>query len=340
MSAPATVRPQVGLMLSCGEPPTTIRNYPRKLDYIRAKPGALGQYSAAAQRFEQVYGDRPRMVDVLFVSDTISDVLDVRPKVYGTSGIKGVGVENLAEAAPGWFGERIRAYDWDLVTFPDDAPGQGEYTVHGRDDKAVSKLGLKVYGTLRVSIPAVTGLMMLAEISTTSIRSMENWHNALHLASRITGGTLVGVPFRLLLRPARGRYWDAKEQKRKTTEFYEWVLESTHTLDELYRIAEERRQAVGAGTAPRLELPPVRHGDLERDAELIAPSPEAAVVAAAEVPRIDLEVFEEQDLERPPESEGVDPFDVLPPSAIDGERLADEQIEFGELAEDEPEREP
>jgi len=285
-------------MLSCGEPPTTARGYPKKLDYIRPKPGALGQYAEAAEKFTAEYGDRPRTVDMLFVSDLIPEVLNVRPMVFGTSGMKAVGQQNLAMYPPGEFSERIRGFDWQLTTFPDDSPEPGEYTVTGRDDKVVTKMGLKVYATLYVSIPKVTGLMMVAAVTTTSARTAENWHNALNLAHRITGGVLVGIPFKLMLRPARGRYWDPKEKKRKTTEFQEWTLESQHTLQDLYEIAAERRLAVGAG-APRLALPQGPSLPSEPLAE-----PGAREAAAADLPFVPVEAFEE--LQDPVDGEVVE----------------------------------
>lgn len=289
-----TIRPQVGLMLSCGEPPTASRKYPVKLDYIRPKPGALDQYRAAADKFTAEFGDRPRSIDVLLVSDLIPEVLNVRPMVFGTSGMKAVGRDNLAVYPPGEFADQIRAFDWPLITFPDDQPEPGEYVVAGRDDKVVTKMGLKVYSTLYVSIPRVTGLMMVAAVSTTSARTAENWHNALSLAQRITGGVLVGIPFKLMLRPARGRYFDKEAKKRKTTEFQEWTLESQHTLEEVYAIASARRQAVEAG-APRLALPagPLDSRPLEEAG--------AKEHIAAELPFVPVETFEE--LQGPAEDE-------------------------------------
>lgn len=282
------IRPQVGLMLSCGEPPTEARGYPEKLDYIRPKPGALGQYADAAALFTKEYGDRPRCADVLFVSDVIPEVLNVRPMVFGTSGMKAVGRQNLAMYPPGEFAARCRAFDWDLTTFPDDQPEPGEYTLtKGREDPVVKKMGLKVYGTLYVSIPKVTGLMLVAGITTTSLRTMENWHNGLHLASRITGGVLTGIPFKLMLRPARSRYWDAKEKKRKPTEFHEWVLDSSHSLASLYEIASARRLAIGGGQP--LGLPPVRENGEEPDEEL-------ETLRAGEVPFVDVTEFVEAEV--------------------------------------------
>lgn len=261
------VRPQVGLMLSCGEAPDGNRNFPKKLDYIRAKPGALGQFDETAKRFHEVYGDQPRSIDVIFVEDAIGSVLDVRPKVYGTSRLKAMGNDNLAELSPQEFAEAIQAFNWDLTTYPEDSPEPGTYTVRGRDDSAVTKLNLKVYATLRVALPKVTGLMLVTEITTTSLRTMSNWHNGLSMALSITGGVLVGIPFMLSLRPARTSFYDPKDKRRKPSQFFEWVLDSAHSVEQLYEIAGERRQVLASGQAP-LALPPVRHEDVERDREV------------------------------------------------------------------------
>lgn len=285
------IRPQVGLMLSCGEPPTTARGYPKKLDYMRPKPGALGQYKEAADKFTEVFGDRPRVVDVLFVSDVIAENLEVRPLVFGTSGLKARGTENLAAYPPDQFGDKIRSFDWDLITYPDDQPGPGSYTVNGREDKVVTKLGLKVVGTLYVSIPSVLGLMMVAAVTTTSARTMGNWYDAIHRAYRLTGGVLVGIPFKLMLRPARGRYFEytdkddkSKGGKKKVTEFQEWILDSHHTHGELYEIAAQRRQAIGGGP-PMIALPPAPTTQADRS--------EQKAIEAAEVPFVPVESFEE-----------------------------------------------
>lgn len=258
----------VGLYLSAGEAPTAGRNYPRKLDYIRPKPGRDEQFLEYAEKFTAAYGPTPRSVDVLFVSDRIGDVLDVRPKLYGTSGIRAVGFENLAELDRDDFLAALDAYDWELETRPEGQPEPGTYKLKGRDDLLVTRHKLKVYGTLRVAIPKVTGLMLLAEIATTSSRTIVNWYDNLRQALFLTGGVLVGIPHELRLRPARTTYFDAKEKKRKSSEFYEWVLESAYDLGTLQALVRERKDALAAGTAPLAELPPVRHDDPVRDEEL------------------------------------------------------------------------
>jgi Recombination directionality factor-like len=256
-----------GLYLSAGEAPTEGRNYPRKLDYIRPKPGRDEQFREYADKFTEVYGPTPRSVDVLFLSDRISDVLDVRPKLYGTGGIRAVGFDNLAELERDDFLASLDAFDWHLETRPEGRPEPGTYDLKGRDDPLVVKHKLKVYGTLRVAIPKVTGLMLLAEIATTSRRSIVNWYDNLTQALFLTGGVLVGIPHELRLRPARTTYFDEKEKKRRTSEFYEWVLESAYDLGTLQHLVAERRAALRGG-APLAELPPVQHEDVTRDGEL------------------------------------------------------------------------
>ena len=113
----------------------------------------------------------------MFVSDEIGDVLDIRFKVWGTSGLKAIGRTNLATLSPELMRERLYAIDDELITFPDTGTEPGSYKLTGPDDPAVTKLGGKFYATLRFSIPAVTGLMTLAEISTTAKRSMCNLHS-------------------------------------------------------------------------------------------------------------------------------------------------------------------
>lgn len=260
---------QKGLILSCGEAPTGGRNYPTKLDYIRPKRGASDQYAEYAEKFTEVYGPTPRSIDILFVSDRIGDVLDVRPKVWGTGRLKAVGLENLAELPPDEFADAITAFDWELETYPDSRPEPGRYVVGGRDDKLVTKKHLKLYGTLIVALPKVTGLMLLCEISTTSFRTIRNWHAGISQALALTGGVLVGIPHELRLRPARTQYWDEQQQKRRASDFHEWVIESSYDLEQLRELASERRRDLAAGAHVAIgELPPVRHDDADRDAEL------------------------------------------------------------------------
>lgn len=295
------IRPVVGLMLSIGLPPESEGNpgnYPKKLDHFRPKPGALMQYLPAAEAFFEAYGPEPRSVDVLFVSDEIDLVFDVRPKAFGTSGLKALGARNLAGLEPEEFQHALYSFGETVDVFPDDDGEIVQYELKGPSDPTVASGKTKMYGVLRFSIPDVTGLMTLAEISTTSRRSMKNLYAGIQLARSITGGHLVGIPLRLAVRPTKGKYLDPKTKTKKSTTFYELVLDSRGSLAELYGTIMERRQILAA--QEQVALPPIEHDSLERDEEL-APQ-RRAIEAAADVPAVSVEVFEEIE-----PSEGEDP---------------------------------
>jgi len=285
---PRVIRPQVGLLLSIGDIVGAAGGgtRPQKRDSFRPKPGQVGQYGANAQKFSEHFGPTPKSIPIVFLSDEIGGTdeipgnLDIRIKWWGQSGLKGMGKTNFAALPPEEYAQRVDAWDDEVLVFPsklDEVPknrqadwkGESlEAKLDGPDDPRIAKTKMKVYTVIRFAIPEITGLATLVEISTTSARSRDNLYGALEQAKRLTGGTLIGIPFHLSVRPTRGRYFDAKERAKKTTEFYELILESDHSLTELYQLVAERRIAIGGGTVPQLALPPVAHGDAEREREL------------------------------------------------------------------------
>jgi hypothetical protein len=259
------IRPQVGLMLSIGEPPTGERNYPKKLDHFRPKPGSENQYLDAVAKFDKAYPaeqDRKR-IDIVFISNSLNDVLDIRYKAWGTSGLRAIGQTNFALCP-----EKMLAFDDTLIAFPEDKPDSVEYQLKGPDDPIIAKVGLKLYGVLRFAIPAVTGLTTLAEISTTSKRTMNNWLAGVSQAQMLAGGQLAGLPFVLAVRPARTRFFDEKKKKRSTSTFYEVVLEAPHSIDEFMELVQTRRSQMSVG---RVEMPALEQASVDRDRE-IAPA--------------------------------------------------------------------
>jgi hypothetical protein len=259
------VRPQVGLMLSIGEPPNDQRNYPKKLDHFRPKPGSENQYLDAVAKFDKAYPteqDRKR-IDIVFISNSLNDVLDIRLKAWGTSGLRAIGQTNYALCP-----EKMLAFDDTLIAFPEDRPDSVEYQLKGEADPIIAKVGLKLYGVLRFAIPAVTGLTTLAEISTTSKRTMNNWLAGVTQAQRLAGGQLAGLPFVLAVRPARTRFFDEKKKKRSTSTFYEVVLEAPHSIDEFMELVQTRRAQMSVG---RVEMPALEQASVDRDRE-IAPA--------------------------------------------------------------------
>lgn len=255
---PANLRPSVGLLLSIGLPPEGTRNYPKKLDHFRAKPGMLGQYEQAARKFHDVYGPEPKIIDdIYFLSNQLGDVLDVRRKVWGQSGLKAISLTNFATYPADEFRERIDAWDDELLTFPDDQKDPGRYTLQGPDDPVIARTKMKVYATLRVALPRVSGIGTVVEISTTGRRSTDNLFASLTYAHGIVRGNLIGVQFRLSVRPARMRYWDESKKKRSTTDFFELVLDTPLSMAEMFSMVESRRVMTELDQPRFLALPPV-----------------------------------------------------------------------------------
>ncbi len=296
----AQIRPQVGLMLSIGLPPKSEGNpgnYPKKLDHFRPKPGALNQYLPALYAFDEAYPDEPKEIDIILVSDDIDLVFDVRPKAWGQSSLKALGTRNLAGLPADEFLHALYAYEETLDVYPDDDGEIVQYKLTGPDDPRVRDKACKMYGVLRFSIPEVTGLMTLAEISTTSRKSMKNLYAGLQLARAITGGHMIGLPLRLSVRPTKGRYLDTSVNppKKKSTTYYELVIDSRESLQSLYETVLARRSMIGAQDLPALPPAPIDHANLDRDAELIPES--RAIEAATTVPSVDIETFTEDEPE-------------------------------------------
>jgi hypothetical protein len=308
------IRPQVGLMLSIGEPPTDQRNYPKKLDHFRPKPGSENQYLDAVAKFDAAYPDEAdrKRIDIVFISNSLNDVLDIRLKAWGTSGLRAIGQTNYALCP-----EKMLAFDDTLIAFPEDRPDSVEYQLKGPGDPIISKVGLKLYGVLRFAIPAVTGLTTLAEISTTSKRTMNNWLAGVTQAQRLAGGQLAGLPFVLAVRPARTRFFDEKKKKRSTSTFYEVVLEAPHSIDEFMELVQTRREQMSVG---RVEMPALEQASVDRDRE-IAPAlwANGANGAAERVERAEAQVAETAQVRNEPAPDRPDDARLNRIAQLEGE---------------------
>jgi hypothetical protein len=289
---------------------------PNKIDHFRPKPGQLSQYADAALKFTEVYGAEPKILnDLYFLSNAVGDILDVRRKVWGQSGLKAVSQTNFATYPPDMFRERLDAWDDTLLTFPDDKKEPGAYELTGPDDPNIERAGMKVYATLRFALPQVLGIGTVVEITTTSRRSTDNLYNSLVYAHGVLGGNLIGVPFRLSVRPARSRYWDKAKRKRAVTEFFELVLDTPLTMSEIYEVVMQRRDSLQGRAEPQVALPPVRHDDADRDEE------HGAFFADAEERQVDAALGEVviPDTEPPDDGETVVGGEVVEPPAEDGQ---------------------
>lgn len=230
--------PDPALMLSIGEAPTTERGYPKKLDWIRAKPGQDGQWQQAADQYNRVYhvtvdaGGRPqsgpRSVPIYFRSNHIPDILDVRYLAFGQNRLAARGTTNYAE-----YPELANEAET-LIVYPPDQPEPIErritgpsdpYCLGGQDGIPEAKDGkptITKQATLYFGLVDVGTFTAPCSLRTSSDKSVGRLKERLW-AMRATG-TLTGWVMLLKVVPARVTYWDQKEGKRRRSDAFIWDL--------------------------------------------------------------------------------------------------------------------
>lgn len=255
-------RPPIGLLLSIGDTTTSRsgKEIPTRIEYFRAKDGQLSQYAAAAAKFVEVYGEEPKQLDdVYFLSDNIGDVLSIRLMAWGTSGPRLVGDTNFATLPPDEWEDRAKAFDDDITYYPlspadvkadirdtwNGEPIRGR--LEGPKDARIKKLSIGIECTMNFCLPEVMGFGTVAQITTKGSRSTRNLVSAINGQHRVFQGQLIGIPFRLSNRKARGRHFDPSDRTFKMTTFPELVLDTPFTQKELLDALRERREALGIG---------------------------------------------------------------------------------------------
>ena len=258
----SATRPPIGLLLSIGDKAVTERGreYPTRIDWIRPKEGQLDQYADAAAKYHDVYGEKPKQLDDLyFLSNNIGDVLDIRLKAWGSSGIRLVGDTNYATLPKDEWEERAFAFDDDVTFYPLEAkevrrelrdawngePIRDRLT--GPNDPRIEKLQINVECTLTFCLPKVMGFGTVAQITTKSRRSMRNLVSSVWDQWMFFQQQLIGVPFRMTVRPARTRRFDQEKKRYLPVDFFELVLDTPFTVQEAIDAIKERKLALGAG---------------------------------------------------------------------------------------------
>lgn len=349
-----TLRQPVGLKLSIGD--EKAGNRPGgKIDYFRPKAGQQGEYQEAMEKFLAHYGPTPRVLDdVYLLSNEVGDVLDVRIKWWGKIGMKGAGLTNFATLSPQAFTDRVEAWDDEVFAFLDDRPAPVHDKLHGPTDPRIGRYEMHVETTLKFMLPEVLGLGTVVEVMTKGRRSRHNLYQGVTSAHQFLGGNLVGPRFRLRVRPARSRYWQAGKDdnpgKWSVSEFYELVFDTALTVGEIREEIAQHRLSLGtaspvaaieaprdpaaflnevaAGEAAVMDLPAVAvgsddedlgEGEVQQDSGSAAapPSPAVAVDDAATPSAVAREAAP-----APPSSEAGEPssFDSLVPASAKRER--------------------
>lgn len=294
----ASIRLPIGLAVSTGEPKKP--NAPgRPIDHFRFKEGDMGQYAEAAAKAIEVYGEAPKEFDdVLLFSNDVRDILDIRVKAWGASGPRIIGKTNFAAISDkDDYLRAVAAWDDEVLFYPlnedevEKARGKeaaeqwnGEplsSRLTGPDDPRIARYEMNVEATFRFGLPRALGLGKVVLYGTKSPRNRDNLRDALWFAVDAFEGRLIGIHFRLALRPRKTRYV-AKNDKtgkkeRYTGRGYEVVLDTPWTLDEAKQAIERLRSGFGS---ERPALPAgdsffaddARRAQLEEEAQILAMS--------------------------------------------------------------------
>lgn len=269
VSEKASIRLPIGLAVSTGAPKPE-RGPGRPINHFRFKEGDLEQYAAAAAKAMEVYGAEPKELDdVLLFSNDVHDVLDIRIKAWGSSGARIIGKTNFAALADkDAYLHAIDAWDDEILFYPLDAAevekARGkeaadawrgeplESKLTGPDDPRIKRFEMSVEATFRFGLPRVLGLGKVVLYGTKSARNRDNLRDALWFSHEAFRGQMIGIHFRLAVRPRKTRYFDEKKKARITGSGYEVVLDTPWTLAEAMQAMVEMRESLGSGQ--RLEL--------------------------------------------------------------------------------------
>lgn len=266
------LRAPIGLLVATGALVPTKdgkSTRPAQLGHFRFKEGALEQYTDAAMKAHEVYGDEPTSLDdVYLLSNVIGEVLDIRIKAWGKSGLRIIGDTNFAELPPDEYAQRVDAWDDSIVYRPREAkevPARlraawnGEpipSKLEGPNDPRIGKFEMHVEATFRFCLPQVFGMGPVALYSTTSKHNRDQIYKGVTDAAQWLQGNLIGIPFRFRIRPRKTSYFDPKEKKYMPTQTFEVVFDTPWTMQQAIDAVREQREALGTGAAAeRLALP-------------------------------------------------------------------------------------
>jgi hypothetical protein len=297
------MRPPIGLALSIGEPKPEGRPG-RPIDWFRPKEGELEQYAEAAAKFTEVYGEKPTAIDdVLFLSNDIGEVLDIRLKAWGQSGMpRIIGKTNFALIEDeDEFLERAWSFEDDITYFPlevKDVPQRmraewnGEPIsshLEGRDDPRIERFSIALETQLTFLLPRVMGVGTTAIITSKGRNSTRNLYRGIRDQHAFFMGQLVGIPFQLELQKKRSRYWDQSARKYKPTTINALVLKTPLTVQQVMEQIRERRDALAALPAGEGE------GRMLRDALALDPGEDTMI---RDEPQAEIEALDDALLNR------------------------------------------
>jgi hypothetical protein len=257
-------RTEPALMISTGNPPAPGRNYPQRLKYFRAKPGADGRWSGAAKAFNDFYGcevdaagnahSGPKQLVVRFPFDRVADCLDVRYLAFAQGRLAAKGDTNYASVEP-WqhhAPEMITAFpiEGDPVRFQiqgADDPlcqgGQWDIPVDQVKGKPTGKPTLAIHATLSFTLAEIGALSAITQYQTKSVAVRSSLWRSLNQFAAL--GPLSAFLFLLRGVPGRRRYKDDKGVSHTTETWDVQLWGPIHGLDrrEAITIADAQQMA-------------------------------------------------------------------------------------------------
>lgn len=249
--------------------------YPKAVDYFVCKPDESTP-EWAARAFHQVYGEKPRAIDIII---PIEDRDKFFPQFYRRYG-SGTGLMCRGD------GEQAEAVD---------QANPGQYMKIDCIPELcewAAKKHCRPVGSLQFLLPKVPGLGVW-QIDTSSYHSIVNLNGAIDFIRGITGNRIAWIPLKLVIKPKQVQVTDKGKTMKKTV----FVMDLTHETVKLENILEASTKTAhelllpGGGTPVRFDPDIVPDVNLdERPDDLI---PDDVIEAEGEVIEAEVETVAE-----------------------------------------------
>lgn len=300
------VRVKPALRLAIGFKDPEKRGAPTKTDYFIAKDGPEGEFARAAAKFREVYGDRPKAVEIRLPGE-FGYALDIRYKAFAGAGENGSGGVMTAKGDT-----NFALYDYvggpDTLTVWKQDGTVMEVQTAGLDattgeplDEIARDLGLALYTTFRFGIPNVLGYGSHCEITSKGKATTDTlWFKLQGFYKTFGSRTSFVLRPTLIVKPAAARpvikTKDGSQQRIKSR-IYVLDLIPTETEEEMIERLREYRELTSAAAESLYAQPreleaavPVREReeDVEPDAvhaPITIQGPETSAAVHAEPPQ-------------------------------------------------------
>jgi hypothetical protein len=263
------VRVKPALRLAIGYRDPQKRGAPTKVDYFIPKEGAEGEFARAAAKFREVYGEKPKAVEIRLPGE-FGDALDIRYKAFaGASGDEGgvmVAKGDTNFALYDYVGGPDTLTIWRQDGTVEEVASAGLDALTGEPlDEVARDLQLGLYTTFRFGIPNVLGYGSHCEITSKGKATTDTlWFKLRGFYGTFGYRTSFVVRPTLVVKPASARpvVKRGDQTQRIKTRIYVLDIVPTETEDEMLERFREHAaltaQASETLYGSPLEAPPAR----------------------------------------------------------------------------------